>query len=93
MADQEHMEEPLMKVPDEVLLRFAKRDLGKANAYIAELEDKIRTIESDNKALIKSSELYKNALKQLNVVNKELHQCRVDKEKLITELVQLKLKE
>lgn len=41
------VDEMPMKIPDEVLLRFANTENGKLRAYITELEDKIERMKKD----------------------------------------------
>lgn len=41
----------LMKVPDEIVIKQLRKDLGAANAYIEELEDRIKLMECEQKII------------------------------------------
>ena len=82
------MEDELLKIPDDVLLKYSRREVGMLKAYIDELEYKIEQLKQSPEN--KDSEVYNNMktqVKSLEKKNKSLEELNY---KLIYENSQLK---
>lgn len=82
----------LLKIPDNVLLKYSRREVGELKSYIEELEYKLKRLEDDNPEKFKGSETHKNLVaqvKNLELCTKKLMEANW---KLTYELTQLKNK-
>lgn len=70
MKDNENHKD-LLKVPDAVIIKELRIDLGKANSYISELEFKLKAQRKENTVIEKESK-YKEHIKGLETANRKL---------------------
>lgn len=65
----------LEKIPDEAVIKQLRKDLGAANSYIEELEDKIKLMECEQKILT-YKQLIKDMTKKIHKYKHKLHSYR-----------------
>ena len=66
----------LDKLPAEVILKEALTDLGKQNAYVLELEEKVKELELIAEKKTPSLSQVDNLQKQVDDLKKKLESCR-----------------
>lgn len=78
---------PPMKLTDDIIIKELRKELGKSEAYIQELEEKIKTLEIDDERQvrkeIKAEETYKALRKERDAAKKEIVNLR----KTISDLI------
>jgi len=83
-------EPPPMKLTDAIIIKELRKELGKSEAYIQELEEKIKNlkIEYDKEARkeIKAEEIYKALKKERDAAKKEIVNLRKTISDLIVKL-------
>lgn len=67
----------LDKLPAEVILKEALTELGKQNAYVTELEEKVKELELIVEKKTPSLSQIDNLQKQVDALKKNLESCRV----------------
>jgi hypothetical protein len=89
-----------MKIPDAAIISHLKEEAGKREAYILELEEKLKTKEevelkftAAEKAEFRKTQIYQFQKKQIHALNTEINKLRKDKNDLIVKLVQNKNKD
>lgn len=79
----------LLKIPDEVIIKELRVELGKANSYIHELEDenmKLKIIPPEEKKKIRKGKIFDEYKKEIIKLNKIISNLRKDNENLIIKL-------
>jgi predicted nucleic acid-binding Zn-ribbon protein len=78
---------PPMKLTDDIIIKELRKELGKSESYIAELEEKLKSENTDEareiRKEVKAEEIYKALRKERDAVKKE----NVNLRKTISELI------
>jgi hypothetical protein len=85
-------EHETVKIPDWLLLRDAKIEIGKLNATIAELEHRLSEcmkLSGSEKTKIKGAELYQKQKKEINDLQKRNHELRKFNDELLAKLISI----
>lgn len=84
--------EPPMKLTDDIIIKELKKELGKSEAYIQELEERIKKLMTDCdknvRKEIKAEETYKALRKERDAAKKEIVNLRKTISELIVKLNQ-----
>lgn len=101
MKDQEVFN--LHKIPESVLLKELRIEIGKLNSYIEELKFENKKLSQENESLLRLSKderkelkvvsAYKEQNQKISVLEKEIHRLKKDKENIIEKLIQLQIKQ
>lgn len=87
LSNSEHETE---KIPDWLLLRDAKIEIGKLNATIAELEHRISEcmkLSGSEKTKIKGSELYRKQNQEINELRRKNNELRKFNDELLVKVL------
>lgn len=79
----------LLKVPDEVIIKQLRMELGKQASYIQELEDELKLFKSqdiEERKAIRREQLFDEYRAKIRGLEKTIQQLRKDKEGLIIKL-------
>lgn len=80
----------LLKLPDEVVIKELRTELGIQNSYIAELEDELKRFKGmtpEELKEFKKEEVIKEKNNQINELQKQNKTFRKDNEKLIIKIL------